>query len=361
MSLVEKSNAKLTWMPNARYHLAWPSNGGHTRGCDGPMTLVLHGVDRVVRDGGVDGCLDIAFVNNMPDSALEATESQFVQLIGAASAEVPVRLLRFTLPTIERGESAARHIRDRYLPLDALWESKAAALIITGCEPRSADLTREPYWDQLAGVLEWARDRATSTIASCLAAHAALLLFDGAQRRRLPDKCCGVYQQAVRRTDPLAAGLPDHVVMPHSRLNEVPMDVLTASGYRPLISSDEIGWSVALKDLGGHLLVLMQGHPEYGAHSLLLEYRRDIRRYLLGERATYPAIPVGCFSPSAEAMLGALRDQATKGERDPRLIERFPTEDLRAHLTSPWWPDAVRLYANWLVKVRRRAGLRVMA
>jgi homoserine O-succinyltransferase/O-acetyltransferase len=325
------------------------------------MTLVLHGVDCAVRDSDVDGCLDIAFVNNMPDSALEATESQFVQLVGAASGDLPVRILRFTLPTIERGEGAARHIRDRYLPFEALWESKAAALIITGCEPRSADLTREPYWDQLAGVLEWARDRATSTIASCLAAHAALLLFDGAQRRRLEDKCSGVFRQTVRHTDPLAAGLPDHVVMPHSRLNEVPMDVLATSGYRPLISSDEIGWTVALKDLGGHFLVLMQGHPEYSAHSLLLEYRRDVRRYLLGERSTYPEIPAGYFPAAAQAMLGKLRDTATSGERDPRLIDHFPMQDLKLDVTSPWWPDAVRLYANWLVKVRRRAGLRVMA
>ena len=324
------------------------------------MALVLHGVDRVVRDVGAEGYLDIALVNNMPDAALGATESQFVQLIAAASGDIPVRLLRFTLPTIKRGEAAARHIRDRYLPFDALWESKPAAVIVTGCEPRSDDLTNEPYWGELAAVLEWARDRATSTIASCLAAHAALLMFDGAQRRRLAVKRSGVYRQTVHRRDPLAAGLPDEVVMPHSRLNDVPIDVLEGAGYRPLISSDEIGWTVALKDVGSHLMVLMQGHPEYSAHTLLLEYRRDVRRYLLGERDSYPTTPADYFPPAAQKILDVVRDKAVDSGPDPRLIEQFPTEELMSHLTNAWWPDAVRLYSNWLIKVRRRAGLRVM-
>jgi len=64
------------------------------------MTLVLHGVDRVVRAAGTDGRLDVVLVKNMPDGALGATETQFVRLIEAASVDVPVRLLRFTLPTV---------------------------------------------------------------------------------------------------------------------------------------------------------------------------------------------------------------------------------------------------------------------
>jgi homoserine O-succinyltransferase len=324
------------------------------------MALTLHGVDRAVRGAGGDGCLDIALVNNMPDGALAATESQFMQLIAAASTQIPVRLLRFTLPTIERGAAAKRHIHDRYLPFEALWDAKPAAVIVTGCEPRSDDLTQEPYWAELAAVLEWAREHATSTVASCLAAHAALLQFDGAHRQPLPEKLSGLFRQTVRRTDPLAAGLPDEVVMPHSRRNDVPLDVLDQARYRPLISSDELGWTVALKDFGGHLMVLMQGHPEYSAHTLLLEYRRDVRRYLRGEREDYPAQPVDYFPPAAQALLADLQATAVAGARDPQLIEQFPTEALMAHLSNAWWPVAVRLYANWLVKVRRRAGVQVM-
>ncbi len=324
------------------------------------MTLVLHGVDRVVRASGGDGRLDVVFVNNMPDSALGATETQFVRLIEAASADVPVRLLRFTLPTLTRGEIGARHIHDRYLPLDALWETHPAAVIITGCEPRSPDLAGEPYWGELSHLLEWARERAASTIASCLAAHAALLLFDGAQRERLPDKCSGVYEQRVARSDQLTTGLPDRVVMPQSRLNEVPTQALQAGGYRTVIGSDDAGWTVAAKDFDGHLMVAMQGHPEYDAETLMLEFRRDVRRYLQGERETYPTAPAGYFPPAAQTMLSELEVTATAGERDPALIEQFPTRELLKLVSSPWRGSAVQLYANWLLEVRRRVGSRVV-
>jgi len=324
------------------------------------MTLVLHGVDRVVRAGGADGRLDVVLVNNMPDSALGATETQFVRLIEAASAEVPVRLLRFTLPTLTRGDIAARHIHDRYLPLDALWETHPAALIITGCEPRSPDLTGEPYWGELSHLLEWARDRAASTIASCLAAHAAVLLFDGAQREHLPDKCSGVYEQRVAPSDQLTTGLPDRIVMPHSRLNEVPTEALEARGYRTVIGSDEAGWTVAAKDYDGHQVVAMQGHPEYEAETLMLEFRRDVRRYLLGERETYPAAPAGYFPPAAQIILSDLRAKATAGARNPELIEQFPTRELLKLVSSPWRKSAVQLYANWLLDVRRRVGSRAV-
>jgi homoserine O-succinyltransferase/O-acetyltransferase len=325
------------------------------------MTLVLHGVDRVVRAGGADGRLDVVLVNNMPDSALGATETQFVRLIEAASAEVPVRLLRFTLPTLRRGEIGARHIHDRYLPLDALWETHPAAVIITGCEPRSPDLTGEPYWGELSHLLAWARDQAASTIASCLAAHAALLLFDGAQRERLPDKCSGVYEQRVAPSDHLTAGLPDRVVMPHSRLNEVPTQALEAGGYRTVIGSDEAGWTVAAKEFDGHLVVAMQGHPEYDAETLMLEFRRDVRRYLQGERETYPTAPTGYFPPAAQPMLRKLHVAATAGERDPALIDQFPTRELLKLVSSPWRGSSVQLYANWLLEVRRRVGSRMVA
>jgi homoserine O-succinyltransferase/O-acetyltransferase len=323
------------------------------------MTLVLHGVHRGVHAGGSDGRLDIAFVNNMPDSALGATETQFVRLIEAASAEVPVRLLRFTLPMLTRGEIAARHIHDRYLPLDALWDTRPAAVIITGCEPRSADLSAEPYWGELSRLLEWSRERAASTIASCLAAHAALLLFDGARRHHLLCKCSGVFGQEVARSHPLAARLPERMPMPHSRLNEVPAQALDARGYRTVVGSDEVGWAVATKEYGDHLLVAMQGHPEYDAETLMLEFRRDVRRYLAGERETYPAVPVGYFPPAAQTILDEFHATVSAGDRDPALINKFPVRELLKVISNPWRTPGVQLYANWLLEVRRRVGSRV--
>ena len=45
-----------------------------------------------------------------------------------------------------------------------------------------------------------------------------------------------------------------------------------------------------------------QGHPEYDTHSLLKEYKREVLRFLTGERADEPPYPDNYFSPEAAAL-----------------------------------------------------------
>ena len=86
------------------------------------------------------GCVEIGLVNNMPDTALEATERQFVTLLEAASVDVRVRLRFFSLPGVPRGECGQRHVARFYRGLRELPGSGLDALIVTGTEPRAASL-----------------------------------------------------------------------------------------------------------------------------------------------------------------------------------------------------------------------------
>src|SRR4051794_24237826 len=124
--------------------------------------------------------LEIALVNNMPDAALLATERQFAGLLAAAAGEAFEVTLRFyALADVPRGELARAGMQDRYAGLDALEAAGADALIVTGTEPKAADLRDEPYWPELARLIDWARRATRSTLFSCLAAHAAALHLDG--------------------------------------------------------------------------------------------------------------------------------------------------------------------------------------
>src|SRR5438552_12541352 len=88
----------------------------------------------------------IGIVNNMPDAALEGVESQFSDLLQAASGSRSM-LLRFSsLPEIPRGPAASRHVSSSYWHISDLMGSPLDALIVTGTEPRSASLRDEPYW-----------------------------------------------------------------------------------------------------------------------------------------------------------------------------------------------------------------------
>src|SRR5581483_8873837 len=119
---------------------------------------------------------------------------QFFQLLDQACDDLPVRLRLFSLPNIPRGDQAKRRLSNSYFGINDLWTQPFDAVIITGTEPRKADLRQEPYWPALVDVLDWAEENTASTILSCLAAHAAVLHADGIPRQLLPEKRCGVFE-----------------------------------------------------------------------------------------------------------------------------------------------------------------------
>ncbi len=292
-------------------------------------------------------CLDIGLLNNMPDAALQSTERQFLTLIHSAAGGIVVRLSLYALPDIPRTESGRRHVSSFYSGIENLWDSHLDGLIVTGAEPCAPNLMDEPYWGSLTRVLEWAEHSAHSTILSCLAAHAALLHFDGIGRRRLSDKRFGLFECTRVSHHQLTAGTPSRFPMPQSRWNEIPENELTACGYAILTRAEEAGVDMFVKRRKG-LFVFFQGHPEYETNTLLLEYRRDIGRYLRQERDTYPPMPQGYFDANTANALTALRERALCDGRK-ELLADFPVAGVERRLANTWRAAAACTYRNWLV------------
>jgi homoserine O-succinyltransferase/O-acetyltransferase len=293
-------------------------------------------------------CVRIAFLNNMPDAALEDTEIQFFELLDAASGEIAVRLKLHSLSGVPRGEQGKRHLDSFYFSTDDLLNTQVDAVIMTGTEPRQANLRDEPYWPALTGVLDWAENNTVSTILSCLAAHAGVLHSDGVSRHLLSDKQFGVFDFSKAANHQLTAGYGERVCFPHSRWNEVRADELTACGYRVLTQSSEGGVDSFVKNKKRSLFVHFQGHPEYGAQTLLKEYRRDVKRFLRAERETYPSMPKGYFSATATKLLADFRDIALSDRREERM-QSFPEAVLVGDLKSTWSSSAMSIYRNWLL------------
>jgi len=293
--------------------------------------------------------VDIALVNNMPDAALDATERQFRGLLDAAADGLPVRLTLYTLPEVPRTDFG-RKVVGRYASLDDLWSRHHDGVIVTGTEPLAADLGDEPFWGSLTRVLDWAEQHTHSTVLSCLAAHAGILHFDGIERRPLGDKRFGIFECERVADHPLTAAAPSRLRMPHSRWNEIPEDALLKCGYRVLTRSEDAGVDAFVKQRGS-LFVFLQGHPEYEAVTLLLEFRRDIGRYLRGQRATYPPTPHGYFDDETAAALAALRERALVDRRE-ELLSEFPLEMAAAKVANTWRSTAETLYRNWLAYIR---------
>jgi homoserine O-succinyltransferase len=294
----------------------------------------------------------VALVNNMPDSAFVDTENQFRTATVAADAG-GVEFALYTIKEIARSEKIAAVIDARYRGLDELWTDPPDALIVTGTEPTQPQLRFEPYWPYLARLIEWAAGHVRTTLLSCMASHASILLFDGIERVPRPAKCSGVFNGVVEDLfDPLTAGLPSVVPVPHSRLNDVPESALVDAGYRIIVgsASPQVGWSVAAREQKGSLLVLCQGHPEYGTLSLLREYRRDVRRALFGRGAVpYPRLPEGYLPPGAVEKLTEFASRAQAPLADPReQWANFPFDELAPTVANTWADPSALLYRNWL-------------
>ncbi len=301
-------------------------------------------------------CVSVGLINNMPDAALAATERQFANVISAASADTMVRLTLFSIPEVPRLGETRQQMAGRYRDVSELWDTPLDGLIVTGTEPRSENLRDEPYWATLARVVDWTTVNTTSTIWSCLAAHAAVLQRDGIERCPLPTKCSGIFECEEVGSHPMMKGAALPIRIPHSRCNGLSEPALKSCGYRIITRSAAAGVDIFVRQ-DRSMQLFLQGHPEYETDSLLREYRRDISRYLRGECQHYPNMPSGYFDQKATAMLDAFRERAGANRRAD-LIKQFPMPALEASLADTWRPTAVAVYKTWFEYLRGRKAER---
>jgi homoserine O-succinyltransferase/O-acetyltransferase len=292
-------------------------------------------------------------VNNMPDAALRRAERQFCSLVSAAAGNIPIRLRLFYLSELQSQDRNCWLGDHGYEDIGKLWTAQIDGLIVTGTEPQAAALADEPYWPTLTRIVDWAEIHTLSTIWSCLAAHAAVLHLDGIDRCPLGEKLSGVFECTKAEDHTLIASAPSRWRVPHSRYNGLPDKTLASRGYRLLSKSADAGADTFVREKRS-LFIFFQGHPEYDSGALLREYRRDIRRFLAGERNTFPEMPQNYFDKEIGTALSQFRQRALQ-QRCVDLLSSFPAVPER-HLDYAWHNFAVVIYRNWLLQVvdRRR-------
>jgi homoserine O-succinyltransferase/O-acetyltransferase len=297
--------------------------------------------------------LHIGLVNNMPETAFKATQRQFVSLLDAASGDIQIRLSLYTLPGLSKGESG---IYSGYSNVDALFDTRLDGLIVTGREPTTPNLRDEPYWESFTQVLEWAQQNTSSTIWSCLAAHAAVLHMDGISRRKRSEKLSGVFECVAAPDHWLTKGVPLRFQMPHSRWNGVSEADLSARGYEVLARTGDTEVDTFIKQ-GSSLFLFFQGHPEYESDTLYREYRRDVERYLHHQLNEYPSMPANYFDRNTEDASNDVRKQALSS-RSKDLLTDLTTVLQTKCIMNTWHSTATSMYRNWLefISARKNAS-----
>jgi homoserine O-succinyltransferase len=294
--------------------------------------------------------LQIGLINNMADGAMVGTEDQFLTLLEAAAGDMPVHVTLFALPKVGRKADGQRRVGSFYRTIEHLWEQPHEqypdGLIITGCEPLTADLRDEVYWPSLQRVLAWAQENERSAMWSCLAVHAAVLALDGIERVRSPHKHFGIFTCEQVTPHALFAGAPARLRFPHSRWNGVSADHLAAKGYQVLTRTSDGGVDTFVKQ-DACLFVFFQGHPEYQSGSLMGEYRRDVGRYLKGEMTTYPLLPLDYFDEETERSLREIEANA-RASRQEKLLGEVTAVLNGVRIQNTWRSTGILIYRNWL-------------
>jgi homoserine O-succinyltransferase len=301
--------------------------------------------------------LHIGFLNMMPDAALQATERQFIRLVGGCNRIAQFYVYPFSLDGLPRSDDSLEYIERFYSTFDEIRESGIDALIITGANVANPDLSQEPFWEPLMEVVDWARENVASTLCSCLATHAVLKRYYGIERQPMPKKKWGVFDHRVAYPGhPLLRGINTRFDVPHSRFNNISREQLENAGLKVLVESEEGGVHMAVSQ--DHFrAVFFQGHPEYDVNSLLKEYKREIIRYLKGEVAHSPPFPEHYFPEAARAAadhyMSLARTALGRGEAMPEFFD-----DKVAGLLDNTWGDTGRaIISNWLGLVYQLTNL----
>lgn len=301
--------------------------------------------------------LHIGFLNMMPDAALAATERQFIRMVGSSNPIAQFYVYPFSIPELARGDAAQAHIAEHYFDFEQLAEQGLDALIITGANVINPSLDQEPFWGPLIDIVRWAEHNVTSIFCSCLATHALVKHYHGLDRRHLEQKQWGVYSHKVTYpTHPLLRDVNTRFDAPHSRYNDISREQFESAGCHVLAESPEIGVHLAVGP-DQFRTVYFQGHPEYAAISLLKECKREVNRYVQGERETRPRIPDNYFSDEGAAIAQAHIDAVVQAVHDETAVPDFPESELLLHADNTWGDTGKAIVNNWLGLVYQLTNL----
>lgn len=289
----------------------------------------------------------VGLLNMMPDAAFQATEQQFMRLVGGVTQPAHVYVHCVTVEGLTRGDATRAYIARHYEDLAAIRAGGLDALIVTGANLVNPGLDQQPFYRPLTEVIRWANEHVASVLCSCLSTHALMKFLHGIDRQPLPAKKWGVYShRVIAPRHPLLRGLDPAFDVPHSRYNAITRQQFEDAGLSILIESDEGGVHAVVSE-DQFRRVYFQGHPEYDANSLLKEYKREVLRHFQGER-DLPPFPEHYISDRAATPIARYLEAAHHARAAQAPLPEFPEAEVGAFLKNTWAEAARTIFDNWL-------------
>ncbi|MDD5929283.1 MAG: homoserine O-succinyltransferase [Spirochaetales bacterium] len=254
--------------------------------------------------------LKIAIVNLMPTK--ETTETQLLRLLANSPLQIEVSLVRMENHTSKNTDE--QYLEKFYITSNELYNKKFDGMLVTGAPVEQIPFEDVDYWNELCGIMDYAKKNVFSTLYLCWGSFAGLYHLYGIPKYPLERKMSGIFMnQRCVKADPLMRGFDDTFPIPQSRHTTLKKeDILKCKDLIILAESAEAG--VTIIKSKDNREIFMTGHLEYDTLTLAEEYYRDIE----------------------------------KGMNVPLPKNYFPTNNINRMPTSYWRSTAHLFYSNWL-------------
>ncbi len=220
--------------------------------------------------------LKIAILNLMPIKI--TTETDLVRLLSNSPLQVELDFI--SLSTHISKNTPREHMLAFYKDFNQVIHKKYDGLIITGAPVEQMPFEEVAYWEELTGILSWAKSNVTSSIFICWGAQAALYHYYGIPKYPLDKKMFGVFKHTKNDSlHPIMRGFDDVFYVPHSRHTEIRRtDIIKVPELTILSESTESGVYMVASSNGREFF--LTGHSEYSPETLDIEYKRDLAKKL---------------------------------------------------------------------------------
>jgi homoserine O-succinyltransferase/O-acetyltransferase len=161
---------------------------------------------------------------------------------------------------------------------NAIMNSPLDGLLLTGAPVEEFAYEEVHYWEEITTILKFARQNITSSLGICWGGMALAKML-GIEKEMFQQKLFGVFEtDNLERSHPITGELDDVfwcVQSRHSGISDSILEEEKKKGTINLLAHSENGGYTIFESADRRYLMHL-GHPEYEAHRLVEEYRRDV-------------------------------------------------------------------------------------
>ncbi|CAJ1189705.1 Serine O-acetyltransferase [Companilactobacillus paralimentarius] len=209
------------------------------------------------------------------------------------------------------------NITDNMSPLDLSEISDLDGFIITGSPVEKLDFPQVSYSDEINELIDLLDQLNIPQLYVCWGAMAALNRLYDIDKKILPHKVFGIFQNQILTETPLLNNVSDNFPAPHARYAEMNHEQLANSPDLTIEAISENGLLTLVEANHKHQAFIFS-HLEYQRNGLDTEYQRELN----SSKVKYPRPAVNYYSPLDQRPMFA------------------------------WQPTQNTFYSNWIQTVR---------